>query len=79
MILRLRKDPELAELLNLPPKIGDSERDAFESVFQEMDADESRAIDEKKFVAFFSKVAAASGEQGALLALMKGSEDSSDA
>ena len=60
---------ELAELLDLPAKIGDSERDAFESIFQAMDADDSRAIDEEEFVAFFSKVAAAGGEEEALLAL----------
>ena len=32
LILRLRKDVELGELLNLPSKIGDDDRDAFERV-----------------------------------------------
>ena len=77
LILRLRKDFELATLLKLPAKVGDDDRGAFEEVFQGMDVDESSAIDVAEFVRYFSKVAAtaAAGEvseiatQGSLLEL----------
>ena len=52
LILRLRKDKELAELLNLPAKVGDGERDAFEAVFQGMDTDNSRGVSAEEFVGF---------------------------
>ena len=45
LILRLRSDTELAELLQLPARVGDGDRDAFESVFQSMDVDDSRGVD----------------------------------
>ena len=54
IILRLRKDDELAELLDLPRHVGDSERSAFEAVFQSMDADEDTKVDESEFVRFFA-------------------------
>ena len=53
LILRLRKDAELALLLQLPQRIGDGERDVFETVFQGMDQDDDRAITSEEFVAYF--------------------------
>jgi Ca2+-binding EF-hand superfamily protein len=53
LILRLRKDTELAALLQLPQRVGDDERDVFEAVFQGMDQDDDRAITSEEFVAFF--------------------------
>jgi hypothetical protein len=50
LILRLRSDTELAELLQLPARVGDGDRDAFESVFQRMDVDDSRGVDVEEFV-----------------------------
>jgi hypothetical protein len=52
LIKALRKDPELQALLQLPPRIGDDQRGVFERVFQGMDADGGRTIDEAEFVAF---------------------------
>jgi len=56
LILRLRKDDELRNLLKLPKNISDAERDAFEAVFQGMDVDDSRGVTEEEFVAFLSTV-----------------------
>jgi hypothetical protein len=54
LILRLRKDEELAELLQLPQKVGDAALSAFEMVFQSMDSDEDKHITEMEFVAYFA-------------------------
>eukprot|EP01046_Picozoa_sp_COSAG06_P036947 COSAG06_NODE_4124_length_4547_cov_1.723696_5_plen_669_part_00 len=54
LILRLRKDEELAELLQLPQRVGDDERDVFEAVFQGMDTDDDKSITSAEFVAYFS-------------------------
>lgn len=53
LILRLRKDTELALLLQLPQRVSDDERDVFEAVFQGMDQDDDRAITSEEFVAYF--------------------------
>ena len=44
LIRALRKDPELQVLLGLPARVGDEQRDVFESVFQGMDTDDDRSI-----------------------------------
>ena len=56
LILRLKKDAQLADLLHLPTRVGDGDRDAFERVFQGMDADDSRGVDVEEFVTHLSKV-----------------------
>ena len=58
LILRLRKDEELRELLNLPAYVGDGERDMFESVFQGMDVDDDRCVTVEEFVRYLSQAAA---------------------
>jgi hypothetical protein len=63
LILRLRSDTELAELLQLPARVGDGDRDAFESVFQSMDVDDSRGVDVEEFVRHFSKLAVTAAPQ----------------
>ena len=55
LILRLRKDTELASLLNLPQQVGDDQRAVFESVFQSMDVDADREVDADEFVSFFTQ------------------------
>ena len=54
LIIRLRKDAELAALLNLPQQIVDGDREAFEVIFKDMDTDEDRGIDEEEFVSYFA-------------------------
>jgi hypothetical protein len=51
VILALRKDPALAELLLLPMNIRqeDGSRDEFERVFQAMDGDGSKRLDWEEF------------------------------
>ena len=53
---------QIRELLQLPKEIRqeDGTRDAFEAVFQALDADSSKTIDPEEFVRFFSERAAAS-------------------
>ena len=55
LILRLRKDGELASLLGLPQQVGDEQRAAFEAVFQSMDSDSDKEVDADEFVAFFAQ------------------------
>jgi hypothetical protein len=62
LILRLRADADLADLLNLPARIGDQDREAFESVFQSMDADDSRGVDVEEFVAHLTSAVAMQSE-----------------
>ena len=49
LILALRKFPELAKRLNLPARVGDDERDAFEQVYQGADTDDSRSITQNEW------------------------------
>eukprot|EP01043_Picozoa_sp_COSAG02_P002792 COSAG02_NODE_66_length_42609_cov_95.996848_15_plen_1632_part_00 len=67
LIRSLRRNPKMATVLDLPEKITDQERAAFERVFQAMDRDDDRAINEKEFLKFFStgKAAAAAFKLGA--------------
>ena len=51
----LRKDPSLQALLQLPGKVGDEQRAAFEKVFQGMDADDDRSISCVEFTEFIAK------------------------
>eukprot|EP01043_Picozoa_sp_COSAG02_P025914 COSAG02_NODE_1475_length_12422_cov_20.622170_5_plen_1358_part_00 len=55
LIMSLRKDPDLAELLGLPVRVGAAERSAFEAVFRSMDGDNDNAIDADEFVQFFAQ------------------------
>lgn len=57
VITAVRAEPEIRSLLGLPAQIKqeDGTRDAFEQVFQAMDVDSSKKIDEQEFVAYFSK------------------------
>lgn len=57
VITAVRAEPEIRTLLGLPAQIKqeDGTRDAFEQVFQAMDVDSSKKIDEQEFVAYFSK------------------------
>ena len=57
LILRLRKDEELRQLLKLPAHVGDGERDMFEAVFQGMDVDDDRCVSAEEFVRYLGKVA----------------------
>ena len=61
VILRLRKDAELAELLQLPGKVGEQDREAFEALFQGMDTNRDNQVDADEFVAFFAHLGAAAG------------------
>ena len=54
LILRLRKDADLAALLDLPVRVGEAERAAFEAVFQEMDENDDQEITDNEFVRFFA-------------------------
>lgn len=54
LILRLRKDADLAALLDLPVRVGEAERAAFEAVFQEMDENDDQEITANEFVRFFA-------------------------
>ena len=47
------KNEKIRELLGLPQKITDKEREKFESVFQKMDDDESKQISLAEFKAYF--------------------------
>ena len=62
LIIRLRKDAELAALLNLPQQIVDGDREAFEVIFKDMDTDEDRGIGEEEFVAYFAAQASPAAE-----------------
>ena len=55
LILLLREDEELRDLLELPAKVGDGERDAFEAVFQGMDVDDDRGVSAEEFVRYFQQ------------------------
>ena len=50
-----RTDPEIRSLLGLPMHIRqeDGSRDAFEAVFQRLDADDSKSIDLREFIDVF--------------------------
>lgn len=67
LIQSLRRNKDMATVLDLPQKITDKERAAFERVFQAMDRDDDRGIDEREFIKFFSsgKAAAAAFKLGA--------------
>ena len=54
LILRLRKDADLAALLDLPVRVGEAERAAFEAVFQEMDENDDQEITANEFVRCFA-------------------------
>ena len=62
LILRLRKDEELRELLKLAAHVLDGERDVFEKVFQGMDVDDDRCVSHSEFVRYLRLVAAAAPE-----------------
>ncbi len=66
LILRLRQDAELADILQLPQKVGDESRDAFEDVFQHMDRDDDHEVTVEDFVGYLSAYqgAAAPDESG---------------
>ena len=57
MVVAIRRDPEVRELLGLAAheqiRQEDGSRDAFEAVFQRLDADDDRAIDEREFARLF--------------------------
>jgi Ca2+-binding EF-hand superfamily protein len=55
LIMRLRKDPDLAALLDLPVRVGEAERAAFEAVFRGMDENGDNEIDADEFVQFFAR------------------------
>lgn len=74
VIQALRKDAEVRELLGLEEfetiRQEDGSRDAFEKVFQALDADSSKLIDEREFCRFFERVCGEeSHRQGYALAL----------
>ena len=58
LIIRLRKDDELRELLHLPKKIGDGERELFEAVFQGIDANDDRSVSVEEFVQYLGRMQA---------------------
>lgn len=57
VIKACRADEEIRSMLNIPTaaiRQEDGSRDAFEVIFQAMDSDQSKTIDEAEFVRFFS-------------------------
>ena len=54
LIKACKADADLRALLGLPAAINDANRDAFEGVFQSLDADGSKKIDFTEFKAFFA-------------------------
>jgi hypothetical protein len=66
VIQACKSDPSIRSLLGMPEKVRqeDGTRDAFEVIFQAMDVDGSKAIDEAEFVAYFGRAqkAAESGK-----------------
>jgi hypothetical protein len=64
LILRMRQDAELAEILQLPQKVGDEDRDAFEGVFQQMDRDDDREVTVEEFVGYLSAYRGATAPSG---------------
>ena len=69
---RVQTSATLAELLNLPPEVGDEERRAFERVFHMMDRNDDSGIELEEFLQFFlhgnttnTNSAAASASAGA--------------
>ena len=68
LILWLRKDEELRELLKLPAHVGDGERDMFEVVFQGMDVDADGCVTAEEFVRYLGKPAAVEAPQSSRIA-----------
>jgi hypothetical protein len=58
LVLRLRKDEELTELLGLPLEAGHAQRKALDALFAGMDASGDGEIDEEEFVQYFARKAA---------------------
>lgn len=54
LILRLRKDEELRQLLHMPAKVGDTDREEFEKIFQGMDTDDDRSVSREEFEQYFT-------------------------
>ena len=52
LIKALRTDAELRSLLQLPARVKENDRAAFEAVFQGMDVDDDRAVTAEEFVGF---------------------------
>ena len=55
LIRALRRDTELQKLLQLPARVGDTERTAFERVFQGMDVDDDDHITMAEFASFLRR------------------------
>ena len=57
LIIRLRKDEEVATLLqvHLPQNMSDAGREQFEAVFQGMDSNDDREVDAEEFIRFFAR------------------------
>ena len=71
VIRACRSDPSICELLGLPRVIRqeDGTRDAFEQVFQQLDADDSKSIDLGEMLAFFTAHAQRKAHAHATLAI----------
>jgi Ca2+-binding EF-hand superfamily protein len=66
LIKALRGDAELQEMLQLPARVQESQREAFERVFQGMDRDNDREVTVTEFVRFVTRTQrAAEPEDGA--------------
>ena len=65
LILALRTDDRINDLLNLPPRIREDERRAFETVFQSMDSDDSRGVTFRQFVEYMKRIQNLGAESGA--------------
>lgn len=63
LILQLRKDKALRQLLNMPAKIHDTDREDFEKVFQGMDIDDDRAVSLEEFEQYITTYMSKSGVQ----------------
>ena len=57
LILAIRRDPALAKLLGLPPRVrmDDGTREVFEATFQAADTDNSKSLDLAEFERFFAE------------------------
>ena len=71
VIKACRSDASIRELLGLPAVVRqeDGTREAFEAVFQAIDRDGSKAIDEAEFVAYFASADYVSPNGGAVAAI----------
>ena len=55
LIKACRADAHFRSVLGLPERIQEDQRDRLESVFQGMDTDDSRGVDEAEFAAFLQR------------------------